>query len=157
MRPSHALARNPLYSLRMEDAHESQQVLVAEDDKPLRKLIELTLRRERLSVVTAADGEEAIRELSRARFRVLVLDLMMPKVSGWDVIEWLRDHPERAPRTVIVSTAADRSILTALDPGVVNAILIKPFNTHELAGYVHRCCATMVDRDRRRKRLVGSP
>jgi len=140
----------------MAELTEGQRVLVVEDDQPLRKLIELTLRRERLSVVSAPDGGEAIRELSRDHFQVLILDLMMPKVSGWDVIEWLREHPEHAPRTVIVSTAADRSILTALDPGVVNAILIKPFNTHELAGYVRRCCQAPVDRDRRRKRLVGS-
>ncbi len=130
-------------------------VLVVEDEPALRDLMALTLRRERLGVVTAKDGAEAIAQLAKHRFRVLVLDLMMPRVSGWDVIGWIRDHPDRRPHSVIVVTAADRNVFTELDPSVVNAIIVKPFDTYELAGYVRRCCdAPHVD-DRRRKRIVG--
>jgi DNA-binding response OmpR family regulator len=130
-------------------------VLVVEDDTPLRKLLTLTLKRERLTVTTVADGAEAIDALARESFRVVLLDLMMPRISGWDVIEWLKGHPSELPRTVIVVTAADRNVFAELDPEIVNAIIVKPFDTYELAGYVKRCCEAPVERDRRSKRLVG--
>lgn len=130
-------------------------VLVVEDELALRNLMALTLRREGLEVSTANDGEQAIEELAKHPVRVLVLDLMMPRVSGWDVIEWLKAHPEQRPRSVVVVTAADRSVFSQLDPAVVNAIIVKPFDTYELAGYVRRCCEEPHVQDRRRKRVVG--
>ena len=130
-------------------------VLVVEDDGSLRKLLALTLKREKLTVTTVNDGAEAIEALKRQHFRVVVLDLMMPRVSGWDVIDWLKEHPSKVPRTVIVVTAADRNVFAELDPEIVNAIIVKPFDTYQLAGYVRRCCDAPIERDRRSKRLVG--
>jgi DNA-binding response OmpR family regulator len=130
-------------------------VLVVEDDPPLRELIALTLRREGLRVDAVSDGGEAIERLEKETYRVIVLDLMMPRVSGWDVIAWLAEHRSSLPRTVIVVTAADRTVFSALDPEIVNAIIVKPFDIYELAGYVGRCCEAPIDRDRRQKRLLG--
>jgi CheY-like chemotaxis protein len=130
-------------------------VLVVEDDAPLRRLLTLTLEREDLTVTVVADGAEAIDALARESFRVVLLDLMMPRISGWDVIEWLKANPSNLPRTLVVVTAADRNVFTELDPAIVNAIIVKPFDTYELAGYVKRCCEAPVERDRRSKRLVG--
>ncbi|MGA7614559.1 MAG: response regulator [Thermoanaerobaculia bacterium] len=136
-------------------ATRSNCVLVVDDDTAVRNLIRISLEREKLEVVTALDGLEAIQHLEDERCSVLILDLMMPRVSGWEVIEWLKLHPERAPRTVVVVTAADRVVFSQLDPEVVNAIIVKPFDVYELAGYVSRCCEAPVDRDRRQKRLIG--
>src|SRR5258706_13116800 len=111
-------------------------VLVVEDDPPLRKLIAITLGREQLPVTTAKDGGEAIEHLNREQYRVVLLDLMMPGINGWNMIGWLKEHPMNRPRTVIVVTAFDRKGFAALDPTVVNAIIIKPFNTFERAAYV---------------------
>ena len=130
-------------------------VLIVEDDPPLRTLMQLTLQREDLVTAAAADGIEAIERLESATFRVVLLDLMMPRMNGWEVIDWLRDHPSKLPRTVVVVTAADRSVFARLDPDVVNAIIVKPFDIYELAGYVCRCCETPVERDRRSKRVIG--
>ena len=130
-------------------------VLVVEDDAPLRTLLRLTLEREKVSVTAVTDGAEAIECLNRQEYRVVLLDLMMPRVSGWDVIDWLKEHPSSRPRTLIVVTAADRNVFAELDPDIVNAIIVKPFDTYEVAGYVRRCCDASVERDRRRKRLLG--
>jgi two-component system, NtrC family, response regulator PilR len=132
-------------------------VLVVEDDPPLRELIVLTLQREGLRVDAVADGREAIERLQAETYRVIVLDLMMPRVSGWEVIAWLAEGRSSLPRTVIVVTAADRAVFATLDPEIVNAIIVKPFDIYELAGYVSRCCEAPVDRDRRHKRLIGNP
>jgi len=78
----------------------------------------------------------------------------MPRVNGWDVIEWLKAHPDRRPYSLVVVTAADRNVFADLDPQIVNAIIIKPFDTWELTGYVKRCC-DHDGRDRRHRRVVG--
>lgn len=130
-------------------------VLVVEDDAPLRKLVVITLQREGLTVTAVPDGARAIEELEGGRHQVVLLDLMMPHVNGWQVMEWLKQHPDSRPRTLIVVTAFDQKVFAALDPQLVNAIIIKPFDTHVLGGYVQRSCALALNKDRRHKRVVG--
>jgi CheY-like chemotaxis protein len=139
------------------DGNEAHHVLVVDDDKAIRGLMAAVMRREGLSTGTAADGEEAIALLRERRYRVLVLDLMMPKLSGWEVIGWLRSNPKYRPRTVIISTAADRAAFADIDPEVVNAIFVKPFDIGELGGYVRSCCELRSAEDRRRRRIIGTP
>lgn len=129
-------------------------VLVVEDETPLLKLIATALQHEGIAVAMAHDGAEAIDCLSENKYRVVLLDLMMPRVNGWDVIDWLKAHPERRPYSLVVVTAADRNVFAHLDPEIVNAIIIKPFDTWELTGYVNRCCDHN-GRDRRHRRVVG--
>lgn len=131
-------------------------VLVIEDETPLLKLIATALRHDNLTVATAKDGAEGIECLSREKYGVVLLDLMMPRVNGWQVIDWLKEHPDRRPHSLIVVTAADRNIFAELDPEIVNAIIVKPFDTWELAGYVKRCCShNGTGDDRRHRRVVG--
>lgn len=129
-------------------------VLVVEDETPLLKLMVVALQREEITASTAQDGAEAIDCLSRDTYRVVLLDLMMPRVNGWEVIAWLKAHPDHRPYSLVVVTAADRNVFAELDPEVVNAIIIKPFDTWELTGYVKRCCEHD-GQDRRKRRVVG--
>jgi two-component system phosphate regulon response regulator PhoB len=131
------------------------RVLIAEDDLSLRKLVATALRREGLDVTTTVHGGEAVTELERTCWDVLVLDLMMPTMSGWDVIAWLARHPDRKPRSVIVVSAASRAILRELDPAVVNAIIFKPFDVLQLGAYVKAACKLPTP-DRRKTRTVGA-
>lgn len=129
-------------------------VLIVDDDRSVQNLIVASLQREGLAADTANDGTQAIDKLKKKTYSAIILDLMMPRMSGWDVIDWLRDNPDKTPYSVIVSTAADRAVLHELDPKVVNAIFVKPFNTLELAGYV-RASSALSTRDRRSKRVIG--
>jgi two-component system, OmpR family, response regulator len=130
-------------------------VLIAEDDPSIRVLLSSALRRRRLTFATAADGGEALRMLERQRWMVLILDLMMPTTSGWEVIAWLAAHRERKPSTVIVVSATERTLLRELDPTVVNAVIFKPFDIHQLGAYVKASCA-LPHHDRRQSRIVGA-
>lgn len=130
-------------------------VLVVDDDKAIRELMAAVFRREGLETDVAADGDIAIEQLRRKRYRVLLLDLMMPRLSGWEVIGWLRSNPEFRPRTVIISTAADRTAFSAIDPDVVNAVFVKPFDVAELGSYVRACCELRSPSDRRKRRVIG--
>lgn len=128
-------------------------VLVVEDDAAIRRLLSVTLRHQGLQVTTARDGFEAIEQLKQRKFRVLILDLMMPRVTGWEVIDWLKHEPAEKPQSVIVVSATNREIIRELEPEVVNAIVFKPFDVNELASYVKACCGP--HDDRRVKRMVG--
>ena len=130
-------------------------VLVVDDDRAIRELLAAVMRREGLTVDVASDGDAAIEHLRETRYNVIVLDLMMPKLSGWEVVGWLRSNPECKPRTVIVSTAADRNVLGDLDAEIVNAIFVKPFDVGELGAYVRACSELPHPRDRRRRRIIG--
>lgn len=132
----------------------SAHVLVVDDDRPIRDLLATVLRREGLITDVAADGEAAIEALRTKTYRILVLDLMMPKLSGWEVIGWLRSNPENRPQSVIVCTAADRAIFAELDPEVVNAVFVKPFDVAEIGAYVRATSAMPLERDRRRRRII---
>ena len=138
-----------------EQAVSAASVLVVDDDRVVQNLIVATLRREGLAPDTANDGAQAIEKLQATKYCAVILDLMMPKMSGWDVIDWLKQNPDKLPYSVIVSTAADRNVLVELEPDIVNAIFVKPFNTSELAGYV-KACSSLAARDRRSKRLIGA-
>lgn len=131
------------------------EVLIVEDDAAIRRLLAVTFKHEGLRVTTAKDGIEAIEALSNGRFRVLVLDLMMPRMSGWEVIDWLKAGHAQKPRSVIVVSATNRDVIRQLEPEVVNAIVFKPFDVKELTGYVKACCGPLHD-DRRSKRMVGA-
>lgn len=128
-------------------------VLIAEDDPAIRALLVTALRRRRVPSTTAANGSEALEHLRNQDWLVLVLDLMMPAVTGWDVIAWLAANSDRKPKTVIVVSATDRTLLEKLDPSVVNAVIFKPFDPMQLSAYVKASC-DLTHSDRRRTRVV---
>jgi two-component system alkaline phosphatase synthesis response regulator PhoP len=82
-------------------------VLIVEDDRFLRRACEASLKRRGFDVLTAADGEEALR-IVRAEAPVLVLlDMLMPKVSGLDVLRALRADPAtREVRVLVLSNSS---------------------------------------------------
>ena len=131
-----------------------QTVLVVEDDPSIQRLIAATLRRRRFVIDVASNGAEAIAKLTTNHYAMLTLDLMMPDVTGWDVIQWLALHPDRRPISVTVISAAGDSVFKKLDGAVVNAVFIKPFDVTALGSYV---AATLRHPpDRRKARLVAS-
>jgi DNA-binding response OmpR family regulator len=80
------------------------QVLIVEDDDILRKHLARLFAREGYTVVTAASRGEALAQLGRARFEVLLLDVMLPDGDGLDLLAQIREH---APRQIVVMTACD--------------------------------------------------
>ncbi len=130
-----------------------QKVLVVEDDLSIQRLIAATLRRRRFLIDVAADGAEAIARLAANDYAMLTLDLMMPHVTGWDVIAWLGLHPDRRPLSVAVISAAGDNVFQKLDGAVVNAVFIKPFDVTVLGSYV---AATLRHPpDRRKARIIA--
>lgn len=106
-------------------------ILIVEDDEPTQNLLRVVMQRFGHSSEIASNGAEAIELLGRGDYAVVILDLMMPNVSGYDVLDYLASAPRRTP--VIVCTAAGTAGTATLDPTIVKAVLRKPFDIDELA------------------------
>ena len=72
-------------------------ILVVDDDKNTRRLIEAVLRQDNYTVSTAADGEAALRELETTHVDLIVLDVMMPHIDGYELTRMLRDAGNDIP------------------------------------------------------------
>ncbi len=106
-------------------------ILLVEDDKTIRLTVEYALTKAGYTVRTAADGQEAISLARETAPDLILLDLMLPKVSGIDVAKTLRHQGSRVP--IIMLTALDREQdkVAGLDAGADDYIT-KPFSTQEL-------------------------
>jgi two-component system, OmpR family, response regulator RpaB len=83
---------------------QSKRILLVEDDRFLRKAAEVRLRRAGYIVITAADGEEAIATARTTKPDLVLLDLIMPRMQGFDVLRVLREQPELKTVPIIVFT-----------------------------------------------------
>ena len=116
-------------------------VLVVDDDPSIRKMIIAALRREGYAFAEAANGKEALDAMRRDHPSVVVLDLMMPIVSGWDVLrERASDNQLLDIPVIVVSASRSPEIAVAMDKGIC-AFLPKPFDIGALTSLVKSCVA----------------
>lgn len=112
------------------------RVLIVDDDPSIRRLLTTLVRRERIEVDAAADGQEAIDLLRRGAYAVILLDLMMPRLNGFAVIEWLKKQPrEPKPVVFVISAYADPMYRTT-DTEIVAGVLHKPFDVRDVASLI---------------------
>jgi CheY-like chemotaxis protein len=120
------------------------RVLVADDDQSIRQLISTIVRREKITVDSAVDGVEAIAQLQQHDYAVILLDLMMPRLDGFAVVDYLRQNPPRIKPVVLVITAYADQRFKTVDPDIVAGVVRKPFDVSELGSLV-RCCVQELD------------
>ncbi|HYS55252.1 MAG TPA: response regulator [Thermoanaerobaculia bacterium] len=115
-----------------------QTILVVDDDEHIRGLEAKVLEREGYRVDQATDGREAIERLDADGYAALVLDLMMPRTNGFDVIEHLaRTNPLMISKTVIATAFPREAGSAGLQE--VCCVIVKPFDIHQLVDAVDAC------------------
>jgi CheY-like chemotaxis protein len=114
-----------------------RRVLVIDDDAEIRHMLAAALRRKALVVDEAMDGAEAIELLRENRYAVVLLDVMMPVVDGFGVLDAI-DH-ESNPPIVLVVSGADRRVLDQISSAKIHGIIKKPFDPLEIADVVSAC------------------
>jgi DNA-binding response OmpR family regulator len=107
------------------------EVLIVEDDERMAALLKRGLEREGHVTATAADGPEAVDFALLRAFDVIVLDVMIPSLNGFEVAKRLRDRGCRTPILMLTAKDASRDIVTGLDVGA-DDYLTKPFSFEEL-------------------------
>jgi PleD family two-component response regulator len=117
----------------MAESSRAPRVLIADDNPQGVELLEAYLSETDYEVQTASDGEETLRKVAQWQPDLILLDIMMPKISGFEVCKRLRKNPDTAGIVVLMITALDQpsDIDRAVEAGT-NDFLTKPINKTEL-------------------------
>jgi two-component system alkaline phosphatase synthesis response regulator PhoP/two-component system response regulator VicR len=115
------------------------KILVCDDERHIVRLIQVNLERKGYQVITAYDGKEGLEKVRSEKPDLLVLDVMMPYMDGFEVLKSLRREPETESLPVIMLTAKaqDKDVFEGYHYGA-DMYLTKPFNPMELVSFVER-------------------
>jgi two-component system alkaline phosphatase synthesis response regulator PhoP len=115
------------------------KILIAEDSATIRRLVAARLSADGFEVLEAADGEEALQLARSDRPDLLVLDKVMPKLDGFEVVRALREDPETktVPIVMLTGRTSEADVLGGLGLGV-EEYMPKPFSPRELSARVRR-------------------
>jgi len=115
----------------------SKTVLIADDEENIVISLEYLLQRDGYDVHVARDGEEALEAIVRAAPDLVLLDVMLPRVSGFDVCQKIRENPAWRAMRVIMLTAKGRDV--EMNKGYAlgaDAYITKPFSTKDLLAQI---------------------
>lgn len=126
---------------------ERPRVLVVEDDPGIRSLILAVVRRGGFDADLVANGIDAMAILARESFSAIVLDLLLPRGSGYDVLEWMQEtNPALLARVIILSATSPTLVRKHTVARRVFRVMQKPFDIDELLEVI-RACVTHDDAD----------
>jgi two-component system alkaline phosphatase synthesis response regulator PhoP len=113
--------------------------LVVDDDQTLRGLFTTLLGRKGFTVDCASDGRAAYDQINRQKYSVILLDLMMPDVNGFELLDRLqRESPSLLPRIIVMTGANQRSVDT-VDKSSIWGLIRKPFDIDDLVSSAVAC------------------
>ena len=116
------------------------RVLVADDESAIRTLVSRLLRRAGFEAVEATDGQDAIEQLDASGFDVVLVDLMMPRVDGYGVVQHLlATQPVMVEKTIVMTAFPQAAAQQRLHH--LCSIVSKPFEVEELITLVRECAA----------------
>jgi two-component system alkaline phosphatase synthesis response regulator PhoP/two-component system response regulator VicR len=120
----------------------ARKILTCDDEKHIVRLIQVNLERAGYEVITAYNGAECLEAVKTEHPDLIVLDVMMPEMSGFEVLERLKTDPEtnEIPVIMLTARAQDADVLRGWQSGV-ETYLTKPFNPMELIAFVKRIFA----------------
>lgn len=108
-------------------ADNSVHVLVVEDEQEIRELMALHLLRQGFRVTECTSAEEALNELTRHNFQLVILDWMLPGLSGVDIVEKIKEKNKKTPVLMVTAKTEPQDIVMGLEKGA-DDFLSKPFN-----------------------------
>jgi two-component system response regulator MprA len=111
-------------------------VLIVDDDQKLLKMLQRTMIYEGLTVVTASNGQEALHQVDACQPEIIVLDWMMPKIDGLEVVQRLRAENNQTYILMLTARDALENRVEGLESGA-DDYLVKPFSPVELVARIH--------------------
>ena len=117
----------------------ARKILVVDDERHIVRLVQVNLEKVGYQVVTAYDGVEALEQMTKEKPDMVILDVMMPRMDGFEVLKKLQADASTRDIPVIMLTAKaqDADIFRGWSSGV-SSYLTKPFNPRELLTFVER-------------------
>ncbi len=117
---------------------QQQCVLLVEDDRSVRRYLEVTLQRSGYTVITAADGLEAMKLALSSQIDVVVTDAVMPNLSGQELARFLRSNPKLSHVPIVLLTGQENKEAVASAEKLIDVFLYKPVRSEELKNCLTR-------------------
>jgi len=117
----------------------AKKILAVDDEKHIVRLVQINLEKEGYEVATASTGREALERVSDFQPDLIVMDVMMPEMDGFEALKKLKENPETRDIPVIMLTAKaqDADVFRGWQSGA-DLYLTKPFNPAELLSFIKR-------------------
>ena len=116
-----------------ESTPESPLILIADDDPEIRKLLKMHLSTRQCELIEAEDGAQALETLITHKPDLIILDVMMPELNGWEVCKYVKTHEEYSDTGVIMLTAIGATVNELTSPLYgADEYIDKPFDFNEL-------------------------
>jgi CheY-like chemotaxis protein len=116
-----------------------RRVLMADDDAPIRELYIQVASRVGVEADVVSSGRDAIEAMKAYRYDLAMLDLNMPRLSGWEVLDFLRSRYSVRPARLFIITGFSDQTISEADRDTVTAVIYKPFALEELRALVVAC------------------
>ncbi len=114
-------------------SREEPLILIADDDPDLRRLVRLSLEGTKCTIIEAKDGEATLEQVITERPDLVILDVMMPELTGWEVLRYIRTHEEYAGTGVLMLTGIGETLNELSSPMYgADDYIDKPFKVQEL-------------------------
>ena len=135
-----------------------KNILLIEDDKDISELISYNLKKENFNVITAYDGEEALNLIKDNIIGLIILDLMLPSVSGIDLLKYIKRDEKTKNIPVIIETAKgeENDIVLGLELGADDYVT-KPFSPKVLVARIKRLIERTEEKSINEKLLNAGP
>jgi len=119
--------------MQMDEKESRPRVVIADDDPDIRRLVEMTVTNAGCDVTVASDGEEALERVRESKPDLVILDVLMPRMYGWEVARALKSDPatREVPVMFLTSRGQEHDVLEGFDSGAVD-YMVKPFSPREL-------------------------
>lgn len=114
----------------------NKSILLVEDDRAIREILELKLQKMGFSVFATEDGEQAIETLKNKRFDLILMDLIMPKMNGFDLLGKLHDVDNKTPKIVMSNLDATEDQQKVIDLGAITLLSKFELSISGIADYV---------------------
>jgi len=126
-----------------------KKILIVDDEVDILQFLELVLREKGYEVVTASGGHEALTRVQLEQPDLVLLDIMMPQMDGWEVLKLMRVDEETAgiPVAMLSARTEARDRVQGLQEGAVDYIC-KPFSLQELLGKIEAIFTQLAERSR---------
>ncbi len=115
-----------------------KKVLIIEDDSFLQGLAANKLSKNDFDVTTAGKGEQAITDLAKDKYDCILLDLMLPDISGFDILKNMKESKNKTPVIVFSNLSGDKDIKKAMDLGAKEYLIKSNFTLEELVEKVKK-------------------
>jgi DNA-binding response OmpR family regulator len=117
----------------MAEVTNRPKVVIADDDPDIRRLVQITVSNAGCDVTVASDGEQALELIRQAPPDLVILDVLMPRMDGWEVARELKADPvtQGIPIMFLTSRGQEHDVLEGFSSGAAD-YMVKPFSPREL-------------------------